>query len=137
MLIQRCTIYRKLGLFDNAIDLLKNRSDFITEKQLNAKISLELANCYLANNNLEMGRSYLSEVIRLAEPGEMSQNAAKQMAQVCLELGYGSQAESVCRQLLESDITGTLKSDVKKLLAQALNQEKKYEEAAMVLSVQE
>jgi tetratricopeptide (TPR) repeat protein len=137
MLIQRSTIYRKLGLFDTAVDLLKDRSDFITEKQLNAQISLELANCYLANNNLEMGRNYLSEVLRISEPGEMMQNAAKQMAQVCLELGYNSQAESVCRQLLESDISGELKSDVKKILAQALNQEKKYEEAAMVLSTQE
>ncbi len=137
MLIQRSRIYRKLGLFDTAIDLLKNRSDFVTERQLNAEISFELANCYLAGDNLEMGRSYLSEVLRVAEPGEMSQKAAKEMAQVCLELGYSEQAVSVCRQILDTGISGDLKSDVRKILAQALNQEKKYEEAALALSAQE
>ena len=137
MLIQKSTIYRKLGLFDTAIDLLKNRSDFVTDKQLNAEISLELANCYIAGDNLEMGRSCLSEVIRDAEPGEMSQNASKKMAQVCLELGYSDQAISVCRQILDSNVSEGLKSDVTKILVQALNQEKKYEEAALVLSAQE
>ncbi|MBN1974895.1 MAG: tetratricopeptide repeat protein [Sedimentisphaerales bacterium] len=137
MLIQKSTIYRNLGLLDTAIDLLKDRSDFVTERQLNAEISLELANCYLANNDLEMGRSYLSEVLRVAEPGEMAQKAAKKMAEVCLELGHSSQVISICRQLLDSNISGSLKSDVTKILAQALNQEKKFEEAALVLSVQE
>ena len=137
MLIQRSRIYRKLGLFDTAIDLLKNRSDFVTERQLNAEISLELANCYLAGDNLEMGRNYLSEVLQVAEPGEMSQKAAKKMAQVCLELGYSEQAVSVCRQILDTGISGDLKSDVRKILAQALNQEKKYEEAALILSAHE
>ncbi len=137
MLIQRSTIYRKLGLLDTAIDLLKNQADFVTEKQLNAEISLELANCYLASDNLEMARNYLSEVMRVAEPGEMMQNAAKKMAQVCLELGYSDQAVSVCRQLMDLNITGALKSDVTAILAQALNQEKKYNEAAKILAVQE
>ena len=137
MLIQRSTIYRNLGLFDTAIDLLKNQADFVTEKQLNAEISLELANCYLEGDNLEMARNYLSEVMRVAEPGEMMQNASRKMAQVCLELGYSDQAVSVCRQLLDSNISESLKSDVTKILAQALNQEKKYEEAAEVLAIQD
>ncbi|MBN2588245.1 MAG: hypothetical protein JXA96_00150 [Sedimentisphaerales bacterium] len=138
MLIQRSMVYRNLGLFETAIDLLKDRSDLVTENQLNAEISLEMANCYLANNNLDKGRSCLSEVIRLAEPGEFSQKAAKMMAQVCLELGYSSQAVSVCRQLLDTDVSDdNLKSEVKVILAQALNQEKKYEEAALVLSAQD
>ncbi len=137
MLIQRSTIYRNLGLLETAVELLKDRSDFITDTQLNAQISFELANCYLANNDLEKGRSSLSEVLRIAEPGELSQKAAKKMAQVCLELGYNSQAVSVCRQLLDTDISNNLKSEVKTLLAQALNNEKKYEEAALVLSTQD
>ena len=137
MLIQRSTIYRKLGLFDTAIDLLKNRSDFVTDKQLNAQISFELANCCIANENLEMGRNYLSEVIRDAEPGKLSQDAAKTMAHICLELGYTDQAASVCRQLLDSNVSGSLKIEVTEMLAQALNHEKKYEEAALVLSAQE
>ena len=137
MLIQRSTIYRNLGLWETAIDVLKTRSDFIMEKDLNAKISLELANCYLANDNLEMGRSYLSDVLRDAEPGEMSQNATKKMAQVCLELGYNEQAVSFCRRLLDSNIKESMKSEITKILAQALNREKKYEEAVIVLTTQE
>lgn len=137
MLIQRSTIYRNLGLFETAIDLLKDRTDFITDTQLNAQISFELANCYLANNDLERGRGSLSEVLRIAEPGEISQKAAKRMAQVCLDLGYNSQAVSVCRQLLDTDISDNMKSEVKAILAQALNKEKKYEEAALVLSAQD
>ncbi len=137
MLIQRSTIYRNLGLFDTAIELLKDRTDFIPDTQLNAQISLELANCYLANNDLERGRGSLSEVLRIAEPGELSQMAAKRMAIVCLDLGYNSQAVSVCRQLLDTDISNNMKSEVKAILAQALNKEKKYEEAALVLSAQD
>jgi len=116
---------------------LKDRTDFITDTQLNVQISFELANCYLANNDLERGRGSLSEVLRIAEPGEISQLAAKRMAMVCLDLGYNSQAVSVCRQLLDTDISDSMKSEVKAILAQALNKEKKYEEAALVLSAQD
>ena len=137
MLILRSSIYRNLGLCETAIDLLKDRSDFIVEKQLNAELAYELANCYLANNDLEKGRSCLSEVLRIAEPGELSQKAAKKMAQICLELGYSSQAVTVCKQLLDTDISGTFKNEVKVILAQALDQEKKYEEAALILSAQD
>ena len=136
MLILKSSIYRKLGLYDTAIDLLKERSDFVTEKQLNARISLELADCYIASNNLEMGRSYLSEVLQISEPGEMSQKAAIKLSRICLELGYSSQAISLCLQLLDSNISDGLKSEVKTILAQAYNQEKKYEKAALALSAQ-
>ena len=136
MLLLKSEIYRMLGLVDTAIDILRNRAEFVTDSRLRIKITFELAKCYLANDNLEYARNNFSEVLRTAEPGPMAQSAALELADVCLRLEQSSQSISVCSQLLDMDISEQIKQKTLTILAEAYNQQKDYNKAVLALSGQ-
>ena len=136
MLLLKSTVYRMLGLVDSAVDSLRNRAEYVTDPKLRTKITYELAQCYLADGDLEHARSSFSDVLRSVEPGPMAESAALELAEVCLKLGQSSQSVSVCLQLLDTDLTEQTKQKALKTLAAAYDQQKDYDKAAMALSNQ-
>jgi tetratricopeptide (TPR) repeat protein len=136
MLLLKCRIFRMLGLLDTAIVSLRDRAEYITESQLNAKISFELARCHIAKGNLESARGVLSQILGTVESGPLAQQTAMELADVCLKIGRGSQAVSVCLQLLESDVSEQKKQEILRMLAAAYNQQKNYDKATLALSGQ-
>ena len=136
MLLLKCRIFRMLGLLDTAIVSLRDRAEYIADSQLNAKISFELAQCHIAKGNLESARSGLSKILSTVEPGPLAQQTAMELADVCLKIGRGSQAVSVCLQLLESDVSEQKKLQILRMLAAAYNQQKNYDKATLALSGQ-
>jgi len=134
MLLLRSRIFRMLGLVDTAIVSLRDRAEFVSDSQLNAKISFELVQCHIAKGNLEFARGSLSEILGVVEPGPLAQRAALELADVCLKLGRGPQTITVCLQLLDSDIPTEIKRKTLKMLAEAYNQQKNYDKAALALS---
>ncbi|MHC4556815.1 MAG: hypothetical protein ACYS80_05865, partial [Planctomycetota bacterium] len=102
----------------------------------NARISFELARCYIAKGNLEPARSSLSEILSVVEPGLLAQRTALELADVCLKLDRSSQTISVCLQLLDSDLPAEIKQKALNMLAAAYNQQKNYDKAALALSGQ-
>lgn len=136
MLLLKSKILRLLGLVDAAVVSLRDRSEYIADPQLNARISFELSQCYVANGDLELARSVLSETLLSVGPGEMAQTIALELADVCLRLGRSSQTVSVCLQLLDSDLPAPVKQKTLQILAAAYRREKKYDKAALTLSGQ-
>jgi len=136
MLLLKCRIFRMLGLIDTAIVTLRDRAEFVSDSQLNAKMSFELAKCYIAQGNLEKARNDLTEILGIVEPGSLAQEIAMKLADVCLKLERGSQAVSVCLQLLESDVPEQRKQQILEMLAAAYNQQKNYDKATLALSGQ-
>ena len=136
MLLLKCRIFRMLGLLDKAIVSLRDRAEYISDSQLNAEISFELAQCHIAKGNLESARSGLSEILGAVEAGPLAQQTAMELADVCLKIGRGSQAVSVCLQLLESDVSELKKQEILRMLAAAYNQLKNYNKATLALSGQ-
>jgi tetratricopeptide (TPR) repeat protein len=136
MLLLKCRIFRMLGLLDTAIVSLRDRAEYISDAQLNAKISFELAQCHIAKGNLESARSVLSDILSTVEPGPLAQQTAMELADVCLKIGRGSQAVSVCLQLLELDVSEQKKQQILRMLAAAYNQQKNYDKATLALSGQ-
>jgi len=134
MLLLKCRIFRMLGLIDTAIVSLRDRVEFISDSQLNAKISFELAKCHIARGNLESARSGLSETLSTVTPGPLAEQIAMELADICLKLERGKQAVSVCLQLLESDVSEQKKQQILKMLAAAYNLQKNYEKATLALS---
>jgi tetratricopeptide (TPR) repeat protein len=136
MLLLKCRIFRMLGLLDTAIVSLRDRAEYIAESQLNAKISFELARCHIAKGNLESARGVLSQILGAVESGPLAQQTAMELADVCLKIGRGAQAVSVCLQLLESDVSEQKKQEILRMLAAAYNQQKNYDKATLALSGQ-
>jgi TolA-binding protein len=136
MLLLKSKIYRKLGLADSAIDSLHNRAQYVTESSLRTKITYEIAECYKDSGKLELARNNFSEVLRSAEPGPLAEQAALELAEVCLRLEQSSQSVSVCLQLLNSNVSDQTHQNALKTLAEAYNRQKDYDKAALALAGQ-
>lgn len=136
MLLLKCRILRMLGLLDSAIVTLRDRAEYISDSQLHAKISFELAKCYIAQGNLESARSGLTEILGIVQPGPLARQIAMELADVCLKLERGEQAASVCLRLMESDVPEQQKQKVLNMLATAYNLQKNYDKATLALSGQ-
>ncbi|MFC1633498.1 tetratricopeptide repeat protein [Planctomycetota bacterium] len=136
MMLLKSKIFRMLGLISAAIDSLQDRAGYISDKQLNAKISFELALCHIAKGELEHARSGLSEILSVVESGPLARETAQVLSDVCLELDQDEQAISVCLKLLDSDLSTERKQHTLKTLATAYRERKEYDKAALALSGQ-
>jgi len=136
MLLLRSKVLRLLGLVETAVVSLRNRSEYIADSQLNAKIAFELSQCHIANGDLELARTVLSETLLSVEPGLLAQAIALELADVSLKLGRSPQTVSVCLRLLDSDLSAPIKQKALKILAAAYSQQKDYDKAALALSGQ-
>ena len=133
MLLLKSKVLRAMGLVDKAIAILGDRAEFISDLQLKAKVSLELADCYVNKENFELARKKLAEILIVIESGPLAHEIALKLAAVCLKLGQDSQAASVCLQLLDLEPPEQIKQKALELLATAYNQQKDYDRAALAL----
>ena len=136
MLLLKSRIFRLLGLVDAAIVSLQDRVGYVSDQQLDAKISFELALCQIANGDLEQARSGLSEVLGVVEPGPLAQKTAQMLSDVCLQLDQEAQAISVCLELLDSDPVLEVRQQALQTLSVAYRRRKEYDKAALALSGQ-
>ena len=136
MLLLRSKVFRMLGLVDTAIISLQDRAGVVSNKQLEAEISFELALCHLAKGDLERARSSLSRILSMVEPGPLAQEAAQALSDVCIKLDQNAQAISVCLRLLDSDPPIEIRQNALKTLAAAYRERKEYDKAALALSGQ-
>ncbi|UCC99966.1 MAG: tetratricopeptide repeat protein [Phycisphaerales bacterium] len=136
MLLLKCRIFRMMGLIETATISLRDRAEYVSDTQLSAKISFELAQCHIAEGDLERARSRLSEILGVVEPGPLAQETSIELADVCLKLGRNSQSISVCLQLLDSDVSSQMRQQTLKTLAAAYSQQDDYDKAALAISGQ-
>jgi tetratricopeptide (TPR) repeat protein len=136
MLVLKCRIFRLMGLVETAIVSLRDRLEYVSDAQLNAKILFELAQCHVAAGDLERARSRLSEILAVAEPGPLAHSASMELADVCLKLGRSAQSISVCLHLLDAGVSDEIRQQTLKTLAAAYSQQKEYDKAARALSGQ-
>jgi len=133
ILLLKNKVLRAMGLVDKAIAILGDRAEFISDPQLKAKVSLELADCYVNKENFELARKKLAEILIVIESGPLAHEIALKLAAVCLKLGQDSQATSVCLQLLDLEPPEQIKQKALELLATAYDQQKDYDRAALAL----
>ena len=137
VLLLKSKILRYMGLTDNAITELSDKTEYISDPQLRASVSLELTRCYVAKGDLESARRGLAENLITAAAGPLAQEIALDLAEVCLKLGQSSQAISVCRQLLDMKPQPQVKQKTLNILAQAYKRQKNYDKAAETLTGRE
>jgi len=133
ILLLRSKILRSMGLADRAIATLGDSAEYLTDPQLKAKVSFELAECSAAKGNLEEARSQLTEILALVEPGSLAHEVAVKLADVCLKLGQDAQTISICLQLLDAGPSAQIKQKALNILTTAYQQQKNYDKAALAL----
>ncbi len=133
ILCLKSKILRAMGLVDEAVAALGDRSQYILDPKLKAGISFELAKCYIAKGNLELARRNLAEALIIVEPGPLAHEIALELAEVCFKLRQSSQTISICSQLLDLGPADAIKQKALKILAAAYNRQKNYDRAALAL----
>jgi len=133
ILLIKSRILRRMGLVDNAMTLLQGKADYLTDVQLKARITFELANCLVDKGQLQQAYEKLTEIIVAVQPGPLAHSIALKLAQLCSRLGRNQQAISVCSQLLKSTATAQIKQEAATLLARIYSRQKHYDKAVLAL----
>lgn len=133
ILLLKCRVLRSMGLVDKAIMALGDEVEYLPDSQLKVRMFFELANCYIAKEDLESARERLTEILVMASPGLLAYEIALKLAGVCLKLGQDPQAISICLQVLDSGPTAPISQKALEILAAAYNRQKDYDRAALAL----
>lgn len=133
ILLLNSWVLRTIGLVDEAVAAIGDRAKYTLDPHAKARISLELARCYIAQEKLEPARKELTDILTFIEPGPLSHEIALELAEVCLKLGQSSQTISICSQLLDLGPSPQIKQKALNTLAAAYSQQKNYDKAALAL----
>ncbi|MHA2404276.1 MAG: hypothetical protein ACXADH_14860, partial [Candidatus Kariarchaeaceae archaeon] len=133
ILLLKSKVLRFMGLPDKAVMLLGDNAEFLPPSELKIKMSFELANCYIALGDLDYAHKKLTNILMSTSPGPLANEISLRLAEVCFDLGQNSQTVTVCRQLLDSEVSTKIKQKALKILAAAYNQQKQFNNAALAL----
>ncbi len=128
LLLLRAQVFRSIGLTDKAVALLQEKGQFLPSPDLQGRVALELARCWLTTGDMESARKTLSDAFAMVGPGPLGQQVGRELARTCLRLGQNAQAVSVCSQLLEHAGPAE-KPPVLDLLAEAYRKQGQYDRA--------
>ena len=132
LLLLRAQVLRNIGLIDKAIATLKDRGQFLTNMELKGRITLELASCYVERGLFDQARTTLSGVLPSLPAGPMATQVGRELARVCLRMGQGDQAVSLCTQLLRTaDVQE--RANLLAILSEARRKQNDYSGAMSVL----
>ncbi|MBC8472684.1 MAG: tetratricopeptide repeat protein [Planctomycetes bacterium] len=133
ILLLKSKVLRLMGLPDKAIAVLGNNAEYLPDSQLKTRMFFELANSYIAKGDLNFAHKKLTDILISAAPGHLSNEIALRLAEVCLDLGQSSQTITVCKQLLDSEVSIQIRQKALKVQAAAYNQQKNFDNAALAL----
>jgi tetratricopeptide (TPR) repeat protein len=136
MLIVKGRVLRLMSLPDKAIVLLADKAESLPASELKTKMYFEVANCYIDRGNLDFAHTILTEMLMSAAPGPLLHEITLRLAEVCLMLDQNKQTVTVCKQLLDSEVSNQIKQKARKVLAAAYHQQKDFDDAALVLAGQ-
>jgi len=127
-------IYREMGLAERGAAFLKTNILKISDPAIQAKLSIEQARCYRDAGRFSEAYAILTEAPEMLSPGRGAQEAACDLAEVCLRIGRPAQAVVVAGRVLKSSPVGSYRKRARKLLAAAYLARQDYENAATTLS---
>jgi len=133
MLLLKTKVLRYMGLSDKAILVLADTPEYLLDTQLKAKVLYELAECHIAEQDLELARRNLTEALVLIESGPFAHEVACELAEVCLRLGQNAQVVSICSQLLGSAPSVPIRQRAMNILATSHLRQRNYEGAVLAL----
>ena len=132
VMLGRAELYRMIGVPSTAISLLRRKIEFIADSQLRARMSLELAECYLQNGETTPARRELNDAMPSLPAGTPSHRAGYLMAQIAFQNARYDQAESLCQETLRLGVQDeSLRQRLYGLLGSIYTTQKAYDRAAL------
>jgi tetratricopeptide (TPR) repeat protein len=135
VLIAKSKIYRSIDLPDTAVTLLRRRVEFIADASLRAKLILELAECYMLNNDLRIAQKELEDAIYDLPLGYDTQYGGCLLAKIAYRQGQYDKAQTLCLGTLRTQIEDeSLRAEVSELLGEIYLKQKNYDKAALAFA---
>ena len=133
-LLMAAGIYREIGLAERGAAFLSLHILKTLDPEIRAKLRIEQARCYRDAERFSEAYDILTEAPEMLSPGREAQEAACDLAEVCLRIGRPGQAAVVADRVLKSTPAGLHRKRARELLATAYMAKKEYENAAVTLS---
>jgi tetratricopeptide (TPR) repeat protein len=135
LLIAKVRILREIGVTESAISMLRKKIEFIADSRLRARLTLELAECYMATRNYPLARSELSNVMQDMPDAYHAARATLVLAQIIEKMGQPERAENLCVKLLDDPQTESqMRIEAFNLLGRIYTSQKYYEKAALAFA---
>jgi tetratricopeptide (TPR) repeat protein len=135
LLIAKAGILREMGVVESAISLLDKKMEFITDSRLRARLTLELAVCYVAANDYSQARRELNNVMPDMPDSFHVRRANLILAQIIEKSEQPSQAESLCLAILtDPQAEPELRNEAFNILGRVYTSQKYYEKAALAFA---
>ena len=133
ILLMKSKVFRYIGLAENALSLLGDKAEYLSDPQLKSEIMLEISRCHVSQGNLTEAEKTLSKVITIVEPGDYADQIKLELAQVLLDQNKPDQTISICTKIVDSNTDKEIKEKASKLASEAYKLKNDYNNAAAVL----
>ena len=130
VLIAKARIFRAISITDSAISLLRRKIEFIADSFLRAKLSFELAKCYVDSGDLRIARKEIADCLSEFPAGILATEANLLLARICIELNDHTQAKNICLKIVATAADEEMKRQALNLLGKAYTNLKQYSKAA-------
>ncbi len=127
-------IYRDMGIPEKGTILIRNHMLALSDMVLQAKLSQELARCYLAENDIPAAERTLVEFLPKMEAGPPAHESVCLLAEIYLKTKRPKEAITLARPLTYVECSDEIRQRVGDILGQAYIQQEEYGRAADVLA---
>lgn len=134
-LIWKSRVLRAIDAAPSAASLLRRKIEYITDSQLRAWLTLELAESYYAMGDYAQARSEINDVLADIHDAGRSRQAALLLANIAEQLGQPQQAEKICRTILaNSDLDPAIRQKTFELLGRIYSDQQAFDKAALAFA---
>lgn len=133
ILLIKSKVFRHIGLTEEALSLLGDKAEYISNPEFKSEIMLEISHCYVSQGNLAEAEKTLSKIITIVEPGYYTDQVKLELAQVLFDQNKPDQAISICTKIIASNAGKQIKEEASKLASEAYKHKNDYNNAAAVL----
>ena len=135
ILIAKTTIYRSIGLPETGVTLLRRCVESIADASLRAQLTLELAECYMLNDDLRVAQKALEDAIYDLPLGYDTQRGGLLLAKIAYRQGQYDKAQTLCLGTLRTQIEDeSLRMEVSELLGEIYMKQNDYDNASLAFA---
>lgn len=135
LLIAKTRILRDIGVVESAISLLRKKIEFVADSRLRARLTLELAECYIRTKEYPLARRELNNVLADMPDSYHARRASLILAQIIEKLGQPSRAEEFCLVVLnDPQVEENIRNEAFNTLGRIYASQKYYEKAALAFA---
>ncbi len=129
----KADVYHRIGLSQQAIAILADRIEYISDINLRTNIILQLCDYLMEGDNPRKARRLLAQCVTQLDDLQQIHAVNVKLAEACLMLSDYDRTIAICSELLAEEIPVDIRQHAQQTLAKAYEARNDYENTALVL----